>query len=705
MQRSAGGSRRHWVLQAGFTLATFLLCVRLCDIQYFRHDFYRAKAEGQWQSPLELPPERGNLYDRNAQPLASSVISWRIGVATKLLAEPAEIAALLAEILPLSAKTIRRRIQAADGHVVLARQTILSPTQYDQLRGQPAITLENLSSRIYPLDGIGASVIGFYRCGKGQEPDLTTGLERSLALYLAGTPGKAWQLESAKPGEPMGTIVLQKPQHGLDVVLTLDADLQEICEKELASGVQRYSARGGAVLIVDPSCGDVLAAASWPLLKHRNSFGGDPALWNNFNFTGQYEPGSVFKIFTAASLLRNGAIDTATVFDCGDVDFGAFKIRNSDGHSYEILSFMEAFAQSCNIYFARATANLSAHEFYRDLTEFGFGQRTRFPYEAQTAGSLQPPAKWSGRSKATIAIGQEVAVTPLQLAMAVSAVANGGTLYAPRIVREIRDHDGTLLEKCEPTPLRRVLSEPLAALLREAMARAVSHGTGQSAAIPWIRTGGKTGTAQKSIDGRAYTRGKYMASFAGCVPIDRPRLVILTILDEPAGINHYAAQSAAPMFKNIVTEIRRCTDWLTGVSGMLTKTPGTVGGTEVVSVPDVLYLPTFLAEEELRRAGLQPSGSDKEGLVVEQIPGPGTICSVGDRVEITVAVRQNTTSVTGPICPDLHGLSNREVRRIAARLGVDVHINGVGYVSNQQPPAGNQLGSAGIQVRMVSLWP
>jgi len=678
---------------------------RLVEIQLFHHDLYRTQAENQWRHPVELAPARGNLYDRQHRPLALTVNLWRVGVATKLASDPAQVAALLAEVLGQPPAALARRIRDAAGkHVVLARQLVLSRAELQDLRAEPAITLEERCERVYPLGGVGASLIGRFTDG-GQGPDPSTGLEFSLASHLAGVPGRAWRLAAGGRGDKsLGNIVVQEARHGRDLVLTLDADLQEICENELSRRVAACGAIGGAVLIIDPNRGDLLGAAGWPVVEDRRRQGGDPAAWNNFNFTGMYEPGSVFKIFTAASLLSRGAVDTATVFDGNDGDFGTFRIRNSEGHDFGHLNFLAAFCQSNNIYFARAVGNLGAEEFYRDLAEFGFGQRTRFPYQGQAAGILNQPADWSGRSQATIAIGQEVAVTPLQLVMAAGAVANGGVLYAPRIVSEIRDRQDGRVQTCPPVPLRRVLSESLAGLLREAMTRVVDYGTGRGAALSWITVAGKTGTAQKCTNGTGYEPGKYFASFVGMVPAGRPRLVVLTILDEPRGIYHYAAQSAAPLFADIVTEIRRTTDWLTDVTADGESRTVAVAPALDVKIPDVMFLPVAKAEQELRRAGLQMAGGDKGGLVIEQIPAPGARGGKGSTVQVTVACQSAATGGSGSICPDLAGFSNRQVRRLAARLGVPVKISGVGYVRNQSPPAGTRLGPAGIRVRLEAPW-
>ena len=261
MQRFVGGSGRHWVLKACLLSIALVFCARLLDIQIFRHDYFQRRAEIQWRSPIDLAPERGNLYDRHGRPLALSVKTWRIGVSTQKLDRAQQAVVTLAELLELPAGAIQSRLKAAAGrHVVLAQHAVLSPAELDRLREYESVTLDDLRSRIYPLGGIGASLIGHFRSGEGQGPDITTGLEQSLAFFLAGQTGKAWRLESPMPDESLGTIVLQEAVHGRNVLLTLDADLQEICERVLARSVVRYGAKGGSILIVEPACGDILAA-------------------------------------------------------------------------------------------------------------------------------------------------------------------------------------------------------------------------------------------------------------------------------------------------------------------------------------------------------------------------------------------------------------------------------------------------------------
>ncbi len=704
MSRRAGPARLR-VLEVATLLAAAGLLARLVVVQVIDHERYRERAERQWRHREVLAPERGNIYDREGRPLALSAMTWRIGVATSQVKDPARLARILAGPLRQGTAEVEARLRQGRGrHVVLAREAVLRRGELDTLRIQEAVTLERISDRIYPLDGAGASLIGFHHeDGRGQA--VATGLERSLGARLAGTPGAAWRLDTARAGQSLGTVVLEEPVHGHHLVLSLDADVQRICEEELTRAIAECSARGGAALVLDPRTGDVLAAAASPLIRDRSLQGGDPAVWNNQVLTGIYEPGSVFKVFTAALLLRQGAVDSATVFDCSNDDFGSFHIHNSEGHSYGPLNLMDAFAKSSNIWFARAIGRLDRDEVYHGYADFGFGSRARAPYAAEPAGILPKPSRWSVRTQATLAIGQEVAVTPLQLALAGCAIANGGELPAPRFVREVRDHEQRLVERTEPAMVRRVLSPAQARLVRLAMARAVGHGTGKAAALPWARVGGKTGTAQKAEPGRGYLPGKYVASFLGCVPIDDPRLVILAIIDEPDAAHHYASQSAAPLFARLAEGIRQSTDWLTGVAGPDPALKMASRPIPSATVPDVLYLSPANAAVELGAAGLVLGGDPRGGWVVEQVPGAGARCAPGDTVWVTVAGRTAGPRLAGQVCPDLRGLSNRQVTRLAARLGLPLQVRGAGYVARQEPAPGAPMDSVvAVTVSMEPRW-
>lgn len=694
---------RFRILQVILVVAGLALAGRVVQIQIFQHDRHATRAAKTWNADIDILPERGNLYDREMRPLALSVSAWRLGVATSLLEDRAsEICELLGEILERDPDDLAKQFRKANGrHVVVSANQVLTRKQMMSLCGEKSVTIEDLRARIYPYDGLAASLIGFHR--KDKEGYFSTGLESSLRGYLDGSPGKARVITTGHLGENLGKVVLEEASHGQNLVLSLDADLQEICEKELASAVKSTGSEAGSILILDPATGDVLAAASWPLLEKRSGRHGDSAVWDNRNFTTIYEPGSVFKIFTAACLLSHGAIDTAMVFNCSDSNFGSYNIHNDDGHAYGNLALMEAFAKSSNIFFARAVGNLKKEELYHFLTDCGFGQPTDFPYPACPKGILDSPMNWSGRSKATIALGQEVAVTPLQLGLAVCAVANGGMLYSPRLIREVRDARGHLVEEFPPRALRKVMAEPLAELIRTAMAGVVDHGTGVGAKENWISTGGKTGTAQKSCDGVGYTPGAYIASFAGIVPVENPRLVILTILDEPRGIKHYASLSAVPLFKEVVREIRSGTDYLTDVPGSRTAPLKIVTNMKMVEVPDVLHLSMDSAAQRLGNAGLKMDGAERGGVVVQQVPLPGTLLQQNSVVHLMTGPTEVASTGDGLLCPDFSGMSNRQINSMAARMGLRVKIRGAGYATSQFPAAGFMLSNAAVNVTMGGL--
>jgi stage V sporulation protein D (sporulation-specific penicillin-binding protein) len=698
------GTERFRILQVLLIVAGLALAGRVVQIQIFQHKRHLERAQVTWSDDISINPERGNLYDKSMRPLALSVAAWRVGVATSLMDEnPGKLCGMLGEILERDPQALEKELVSARGkHVVVAANKILTRDQSMRLQGVKAITLEDLRARVYPYDGMAASLIGFHRQDK--EGDFSTGLEYSLRGYLDGSPGRARLISTGNLGENLGQVVVAEARHGQSLVLSLDTDLQEICEKQLESAVKATGSEGGSVLVLDPDTGDVLAAASWPLLDSRKGRHGDASVWNNRNFTHMYEPGSVFKIFSAASLLRHGAIDTAMAFDCSDSDFGGFTIRNDEGHVYGNLSFMKAFSKSSNIFFARAVGNLKSEELYHDLLDFGFGQGTSFPYPACPDGILKSPGLWSGRSKPTIAIGQEVAVTPLQLGLAVCAVANGGTLYSPRLIREVRDDRGKIVEVVPPRPLRKVMSEPLAELLLQAMAEVVDHGTGIGAKECWVNSGGKTGTAQKSRDGHGYSRGAYIASFSGIVPLEDPRLVILTVLDEPKGIKHYASLSAVPLYREIVRDIRSGTDYLTDAPGTRTALLELSPSRKMVGVPDVLHLSLENAGLRLGAVGLKMSGAERGGMVIQQVPPAGTRMTPGSEVRLMTGPETTETLAAGAICPDFSGLSNRQVNSLAARMGLKVQIKGAGYAVSQTPAPGLSLSGRKVKVRMEARW-
>lgn len=677
-----------------------VLAARLVQVQVVQHDRWRDEARRQWLQSTDIPARRGDLLDRDGRPLALTISSYRIGVSGALVTNPEALAAVLADVFGgQPTERLAWLQQLGPRYQVLVWQTSLDHGQLQTLARFPAINVEEQLGRVYPLDGVGGSLVGFYRVHQDSKRQLT-GLELGLDDRLAGEPGRAQRVRSGRPGQDHGSRVVTPARHGDHVTLTIDADLQEICESRLARAVPVTESSAGSVIIVDPRQGDILAAASWPMIATRAQPVTDAAAWVNRNFTVAYEPGSVFKVFTAAALLTCGAVDTSTVFDCSDTRFAGFTIGEAAGHKYGRLTFLEAFERSSNVWFARAVDNMAPREHHRMLLDFGFARGTGLPYPAEGDGMLASPASWSRRSQPTIAIGQEVATTPLQLAMAVASVANGGMLQAPRLISAVHDAEGNRIDHEAASPLRRVMPAEVADVVRQAMVRVVDQGTGRVVARDWASIAGKTGTAQKARPGEGYAGGLHTATFIGFLPADDPRLVIVVVLDEPSDRHHYAAQSAAPLFGDIVDDIRRTTTWLDAPDreGIRVREPA---ASELVPVPDLLLLAGPAALERLRLAGLAARGPYAGGEVVMQIPSPGSLVPRGTEVSLTMWQRD----ASGPaVCPDLRGLSNRQAQALAARLGLELAVAGTGYVADQQPAPGQPLSGRKVAITMEAPW-
>ncbi|HSG29373.1 MAG TPA: penicillin-binding transpeptidase domain-containing protein, partial [Candidatus Krumholzibacterium sp.] len=366
----------------------------------------------------------------------------------------------------------------------------------------------------------------------------------------------------------------------------------------------------------------------------------------------------------------------------GEAEFDFAKFR--DDHPYEWLTFKESFVYSSNICTIKAVMDSDKRDFYSFILDFGFGGRTGVDLPAESKGRLQEPSSWSGRSMASIAIGQEIGVTVMQMAMAYCAVANGGNLVTPRVAIEAREPDGTISRKFPVIEVRRIFSEETCRTMVEFCRAAVKNGTGTNAAIQGLDVAGKTGTAQKSNE-RGYIPNKYIASFAGFAPASDPRLVCLVLLDEPSYAYHYGGTSAAIVFRKIFEGINMSTDIFAGTENSTLAVRE--ASKDRVQVPSFLRMNAKEAEEVASDNGLRLKYSISEGEIFSQIPGPGSF--IDKDGEVTVAFRHDGEGRRGPVpVPDLRGLSTRKARRMLLELGLQMKIEGYGKVSRQDPRPG-----------------
>ena len=604
---------------------------RLVQVQLVRHQHYVGRAQRQQERTLALNPVRGSIRDARGRILAESVAAESIYADPQAVGDRRVAARKLAKVLPLTPRELESKLRGDGSFAWIARQLPLEVTAEVRKLNLPGIYFLEAHRRSYPRTTLAANVIGY----AGLDGNGLAGVEHSFDHYVSGTPGKVTLLKDARKGMYLvGGEGANAPRDGHHVVLTIDSVVQFIAERELQKAVSAYRATGGSVIVMNPNDGSILAMASYPTFDPNRFRDAGPVAWRNRNIQDLYEPGSTFKIVTAAAGLEEKIVTPSQMIDCGNgaITIGNITIHEHDGHQYGLLSFEDVIANSSNVGTARVGLALGETRFYDWIRRFGFGERTGIPLPGEGSGLLRPAQRWTSVSPASIAIGQEIAVTPLQIVRAIASVATGGLRVEPRIVERVVDDNGHVVyEPPRKAPVR-VMSERTAAVMNEILKAVVTRGTGDQAALAEHVVAGKTGTAQKAGRG-GYFADRYVGSFGGYVPADRPRLAILVVIDEPRGL-YYGGLVAAPAFREI-------------------------------------------AEATLRYLGVPPS-----------IPAR----SIGIAPPLLAAFSQSTPAAPATSgVPDLRGLDARAAIARAVASGLTVRAIGSGVVTSQNPQPGGAL--------------
>ncbi len=614
-----------WSLAIFFLIFLFFL-YRLFDLQVLSAKNYRQRLERQAYRTVPIPAARGNIYDRHHQLLARTVLRLTVAVDPKLLKKPQQVAQLLHRFTSLPADSFRTQIaQAAHRrYVVLARNLPLSAdTLFAALR-DPGVIRIKTPVRFYPFGPLAVQTLGFVDAqGKGQ-----TGIEQQYDSLLRGTDGYQTYLRDALGRmipDPAGPS--KSPQNGHSLRLTLDYRIQQIVEQELIAGIQKAAAAAGTAIAMDPATGEILAMASYPHFNPNNLRTFSPAGAKNRAIADIYEPGSTFKGITAAALLEEGKI---TPSDSVDGHNGKLRIEDHvvrDAHPLGKTDFRTALIHSSNVIFAELSRRLSAEQFYRYARDFGFGLPTGIDLPGEARGILKKPGEFDAATQMFMAFGYGLAATALQILNAYAAIANGGTLLQPMVVRAILDEDGEPLHTFAPKEIRRVISKETADTLAHLLELVVEQGTGRSARIAGIRIAGKTGTAQQLINGR-YSRQDYTSSFVGFFPVDTPRIAIIVMLNKPRR-GYYASQVAAPIFRKIARKL----------IPLLLRSPVPTStfaaDTTRFRLPPLYGLTAQQVELTAQLYGLryQPLGAT-DGVVIWQSPLPGNFVQRGDLLRL-----------------------------------------------------------------------
>ena len=688
MNAMTKSSRLH-IVGVGFALVTLCLWGRLVQVQVFERARYASLADSQGTARHDVPAIRGCIFDRSGRPLALSVHSFSVAVQPKEVVEKEKVASTLAKYLSVSKKTVKENIRSDKNFVYVKRRCPLSKDAQATLKKLRGVVVETEADRAYPFGATAAKVVGFVGIGsKGM-----AGIEAAFDKELAGVPGwEEVQRDGRYRSRGYQTFAEKQPVHGKHVFLTIDARLQEIAEMELDRAVAEAEAKGGAVLLMDCKNGEILAAAENPSPKSRDGRSRADSLWTLRLVSCVYEPGSTFKLVTAAALLESGKVRATDVFDAekGEAEVGVAKIR--DAHPFELLTFREGFVQSSNVVLAKASLRLEPEEFLEYINSFGFGAPTGVELRGESAGRVSPVVRWSKRTQITMAFGQEVAVTPLQITAAFAAVANDGVLVMPRIVQRVADEATGVSEESRPVELRRVISEATARELKEYLKAVVVEGTGTAAGLEFLETAGKTGTGQKSAPRGGYIPGKYVASFVGFAPVEDPRVVCLVMLDEPNYANRFGGVSAAPAFARIMEALASSSHLFDDV---LKRSPSGGGETENrrFVAPNFLRMSHETVMERARMLDLNLLCKGETGEVIAQDPDPGVAIDRDDVVRVYLS--GTAGGGDGKETPDVMGLSVRAARRSAAEAGFKCEVSGSGFVVSQSPAPG-ELSRRGV---------
>jgi cell division protein FtsI (penicillin-binding protein 3) len=540
--------------------------------------------------------------------------------------------------------------------------------------------------RLYHYERLGGQVIG---CTDIDNKGLT-GVELSLDSHMRGSEGYV-VLQKVGHGRPRPSVDYPRlePTVGCAVTLSLDIEAQTIAEEELIRGIERTGAESGLVIMLDPSTGEILALAHAPSMNPATPSEYSQDVMRNRAVSDMFEPGSVFKLVTAAAALERGLVKPAQKFSAEQGKYNVYlasgKLRNTitDNHPYSILTFQQAMEFSSNIVMAKVSDRIGSEQLYTTARNFGFGTETGVDLPGEINGDLKKPNQWSGTTLNTMAYGYEVGVTPLQIAAAYAAVANKGVLMRPFVVRKIVSADGEVVMETQPQVVRRVVSAATARILTEFFEGVVLRGTAKAAAVPSLRVAGKTGTARKFIDGK-YEVGRNRSTFVGYFPADDPKVVCLVMLDHPQIGGTTGGEASAPIFKQIAAKIFALSGRFSGAA------PAVMAAGDSRLVPDVVSLTTGVAREILESRGFAVVMNGASGVVRGQSPKAGATSRKGATITLTASELPSALSGYTPV-PDLRGMPLRRAINTLAVHQLGVAITGSGVVLSQQPAAGQQV--------------
>jgi cell division protein FtsI (penicillin-binding protein 3) len=654
-RRDAGHGAADWrrtvrarllVCASLFGAWTVAIEARLVYLQVFQHAELTARADRQQLREIKPAAKRGEILDRNGRVLAFSVDGDTIAADPSEIENPEDAARRICDALnecsPAERQAMARNLRK-DLQFVYLRRTA-SPDDARRVRAlnMPGVMFYKESRRFYPNMELAAHVLGYV----GTDNVGLAGIESTYDARIRGREGRMLVQNDAR----QHTILTREerpPTAGDGIELTIDQYLQHIAERELRAGVEEHRAAGGTAIIMNPYTGEILALANWPTFNPNMFRKAEENDRRNRAIQDQYEPGSTFKVVTASAALEEDVIVPDDPIDCspGYITFPGRKPIH-DVHRYGVLPFTDVIIKSSNVGAIKVGLKLGADRLGRYVSRFGFGRPIAPDFRGENAGYVWNASKLDASGLASMSMGYQVAVTPMQMAAAVSSVANGGQLFEPRVVRAFIS--GNKRTEVPPKVLRRTISEETAAELTAIMEGVVERGTGKSAQIQGYTIAGKTGTASQLVN-RQYSKSDYFASFVGFVPSRKPAFTIIVVIDMArvnCGTCYYGGVVAAPIFQRI-------------------------------------------SEAALRHQGIGPSLNAPSPVLLARrdVTAEGQPTPVGASPVVRAAIEPAQVG----LMPDLRGVSAREALRVLSRIGIDARLDGDGFVLKQSIEAGVTL--------------
>ena len=702
--------RRLFALLSLMMLAFLGLIARLGYIQLVEADWLTEKALAQQVRDLPVEAKRGTIYDRNGKELAISITKYTVWAKPSAIKDKSDAAKRLSKTLGVEEKEVESMLKSDKKSLVrVARWIDEKPAKQIQKLEIGGVWVVKDNKRFYPYGNLAPYVIGHVSTDNAGQ----AGIELQYDKELKGLPGRIISVTDASGKEiPYDNGKYNNPKDGQGAILTIDEVIQHHLDKALDKALAENQAKNVMGIVMNPKTGEILAMSSKPDYDPNNprnpiypryesllsSYGEDKSkgwfdMWKNPLVNETYEPGSTFKPITVSAALEEGFTKESETFYCnGYVEILGRKIKchvYPRGHGVETLA--QAVQNSCNPVMIELARRMGTGKLYEYIKAFGLMSKTGIDLPGEQVGVFHNEQNVGPVELATIAFGQANSATPIQLISAISAIANDGILMKPHVVKEFVDSKGNVISRVEPEQVRKVISSKTARSIRNIMESVVVEGGAQNAFIPGYRVAGKTGTAQKVVNGR-YEPGFYYASFVGMAPAENPEIAVLIIVDEPRGASHFGGTVAAPIAKEVIYDVLR---YLNIKPNFYLGDSQNGGMVEESIVPEVRNMELSTALQLLSDNGLnyviEPSNTvfNPDDMVLDMFPSPGTKLSAGSNVILYMKLELSEAAMAGGksvvVMPDLTGKTIKEVTNILQGMGLKLKATGSGTAVSQEP--------------------